>query len=413
MPKASLAKSLTTEEREEFVGNQQLLINPTWQQVKKALTKAEYRTWINQLPPDLVRKTFKKVTSGQEELVTLGIVECPKKFIYNLNSTVFQAVRLYDDVVGVYIARQSAAPGTATEPPIHSFERQPTRWFDTVMNTFWTALTDEQMNRIRERMILRLFPNSFAELEILFGVNRPEFISEAALNIRTLAKRMHDQNVDQMTWGQLKKFDPVTTARYQNTLLALAENNVISRQALEDYCDASKIFTLAYGQWSGLQRIFAEAQLVLVIRSPALIEPTLNALPNQVTEKMISACRYHPSDMNTVGWIRLHIDHTNKIVFIDEVQSDFIEIAREHRETVQPLLNAAEPWARHGICTCLQWARQIGYRLGFHTRASAAQGEGRTPSARKWNTYYGQHIKRFKFTETVVDGYPGPINVLE
>lgn len=409
-------------ETKQILGRDQVLINPSWSQVKKALTTAQTRTRINRLPEQSVKQALKKVEEGVEELVTLGIVTCPHKFFYDLNSTVFQAIRIGENLVGVFISRLSASPGTETQPPLRHKSDTPTPWCNEVINTFWTQLTEQQMDEIRQRRVLSLLPQSVTSMEFLLGFTRPKFVSEATIALRDLAKQLQEHGLDSMSWADLKKFDQKTTTRYPQVLLSLAEDNRITIQSMLEYCNANKFFGLAYQRWDGPSRIFDAPQLVINVQCPKLIRSTLQKLPQNTTDLLKGVARHHPTELETIGWLRIHLDQVNQIIFIDEVQSDFLEEMRsfqqewhdpDHERAATEAVAVAEPWARHGVATCLQWAREMGFRLGFHTWESAMCTRDMTRSPRKWTTYYGKLIKRFNFQQMEIPGYPEKIHILE
>ena len=418
----AVVSKLSSSEMKEILGRDQILINPSWPQVKKALATAQIRTRINRLSEQAVKQALKQVESGDEELVTLGVVTCPKKYLYDLSSTVFQAIRITEDLVGVFISRLSAPPGQATRPPLRHVSDTPTRWCNEVIDTFWTQLTEGQMDEIRQRRILSLLPRSVTSMEILLGFTRPKFVSEATVALRDLAKKLQQDDRERISWAELKKFDQTTTTRFPQVLLSLAEGNRITTQSLLEYCDSSQRFGLAYRRWEGPSRIFDAPQLVINVQSPEIVRSTLEKLPHNTTLLLQGVAAHHPTELDTIGWLRIHFDQTNQIIFIDEVQSDFLEEMRpfqrdgrhsDHWRVAMEAATAAEPWARHGVATCLQWAREMGFRLGFHTWDSAGRIHHMTPSPRKWTTYYGKLIKRFNFQPMDVPGYPEKIHILE
>lgn len=418
----AVVSELSSSEMKQILGRDQILINPSWLQVKKALTAAQTRTRINRLPEQAVKKALKQVVDGDEELVTLGVLQCPKKYFYDLNSTVFQAIRITEDLVGVFVSRLSAPPGQSTRPPLRHTSDRPTRWCNEVIDTFWTQLTEEQMDEIRQRRTLSLLPRSVTSMEILLGFTRPKFVSEATVALRDLAGNLQQHDRDGMSWAELKKFDQTTTARFPQVLLSLTEGNRITTQSLLEYCDANQLFGLAYRRWEGSSRIFDAPQLVINVQSPEIVRSTLKELPQNTKLLLEGVAAHHPTELDTIGWLRIHFDQTNRVIFIDEVQSDFLEQIRpfqqegrdaDYRRVAKAATAAAEPWARHGVATCLQWAREMGFRLGFHTWDSAGRTHHMTPSARKWTTYYGKLIKRFNFQPIAVPGYPEKIHILE
>ena len=136
--------------------------------------------------------------------------------------------------------------------------------------------------------------------------------------------------------------------------------------------------------------------------------------------------KWHPGQSNCVGWIRMHIDDENKLCFIDEVQSDTVEDLTDYLRKNMGVLSskdiryvndyqqAVKHWHVHGMSCLMQWASEIDYDLGMHSRESAQITKiGMTTSDRKWNTYYGALIKRYSLLLTTVDGYPAPIWVAE
>lgn len=418
-----IVRQMSAAERREFMGKAEILINPNWTQIRKALSSAQARTRINRLSDKAVKAAWQEVMRQEQVLVTLGDVTCPSYYRYDLGSTVFQAMRITDDIVGVYIERLLTPPGEATRLPLRYFPDQPRVRFESAMLTFWMQLSDEQLEMLQRLLMLTYFPRSCASINRLFEVSHPRFVSEVAVSLQDLANHLSAQQQDSITWAALKKQYPAIASRFSDVLLSLACKNRITVQALRDYCDAGQLFSLGFQHWSGACRTFPDVQLVMQINSRGLTQPVIAAFGSSAAKKMRRLEQMHPMTLHTIGWLRIHIDETNKLLFIDEVQSDFLESARYWQSVRNPvglsnqavtdLLGQAESWSRHGVATCLQWARDIGYQLGIHSRVSAAHNPCMTRSARKWTTYYGSLIKRFGFELTVIPGYPGKIHVLE
>jgi len=187
---------------------------------------------------------------------------------------------------------------------------------------------------------------------------------------------------------------------------------------------------LRFSVWRGAERIFNVPQLVLEVEAYDLLEELRNGRKEQqMVANLIKGSadwQWHPGKSNCVGWIRVHIDDKNRLCFIDEVQSDTVEEVTRYLQHNREILSTAETtcieqylqavklWHVHGYVCLSQWATDIGYRVGMHSRESAALVKtAMTPSDRKWNTYYGALIKRYALQRQVVERYPAPVYVVD
>ena len=125
----------------------------------------------------------------------------------------------------------------------------------------------------------------------------------------------------------------------------------------------------------------------------------------------------HPVTKYTVGWLRVHLDDSNKVCFVDEIQSDVIETLYETKQanlqekiTVE-LIKQLSDWSTHGFNSVQEWATSIGYRTAIHSKesATASKTRGMTPSERKWQIYYQTIIHHFKLRLELIPNYPDKI----
>ena len=202
-------------------------------------------------------------------------------------------------------------------------------------------------------------------------------------------------------------------AKYQPELLSLLENNELSVDQLESVKTATP-YALSFSLWTGMQRLFDQPQIAIAMRNPGIHREFRQRGEEykEVSEKLkkIAGDSWHPGSATTIGWLRVHVDDENKLCFVDEVQSDTLEAAREiDNDAARTFLKQSSDWHTHGFATICQWARDIGYRVAIHSRESAAEKPGMTLSERKWNTYYRPIIKRFKLQNESVESYPAKI----
>jgi hypothetical protein len=179
-------------------------------------------------------------------------------------------------------------------------------------------------------------------------------------------------------------------------------------------------FTLSFSAWAGAQRVADAPQIVFRVNAQSLYTHLAYADPEAmkaVNEALFANCNaWHPADEWSVGWLRLHKDDENELLFVDEVQSDALESLRNSRRSLDQKAVARverylRRWHLHGFASVHRWANAIGYRAGIHSRKSAAAKSGMTQSERKWNTYYAPIIRQFGLREEAVSGYPAPIMV--
>lgn len=112
-----------------------------------------------------------------------------------------------------------------------------------------------------------------------------------------------------------------------------------------------------------------------------------------------------------LGWLRVYVDDGNRLVFVDEIQSDSMETPRQMGRPGRSseIEDALCPWNLHGFASVREWAQALGYAVGVHSEASRDRKPGMTKSPRKWNLYYAPVIKLFDLKSDSVLGYPAPI----
>jgi hypothetical protein len=267
-----------------------------------------------------------------------------------------------------------------------------------------------------------------------------------------------------VTWKEFQARWPSLANTYRRRLVPKIRQGVIQLADLADAAPAPA-FTLSLDVWEKYQCLFDAPQLVFQINSEYLY--TCFAMENietrmAVNEALLNMRPGHPVHEWTVGWLRVHVDDANRVAFVDEVQSDALETIIEsynpnkqlrrdlerqlgYQQVFQQrgnpftylpsqrrgspvgrkkpqikLVNKSDArrvervlasWNLHGFATVQHWAHAIGFRAAMHSRDSAQQKPGMSPSKRKWNTYYAPIIKQFKLTAESVPGYPAPIMV--
>lgn len=344
-----------------------------------------------------------------------------------MQATVIIVVRINESLVGLACERQTLAVGGKSTTPLSKFNRpkiskHPMLWVESLMSYFWTVLTEVEHGQLRQWAALKAL--AFTEeqwqverqqhLETLRDMPDPVYATELQACCEKLASSLQQSGKEHITWREFKQTEPSLSARYQRELLAISNGGKLSVDRLLNLPDESS-FSIRYSIWKGAQRIFNTPQLVVEVENrEALIKlHSGNNDQKKIARKITAAAgfQWHPGKTACVGWLRVHIDDTNKICFVDEVQSDAMEEAMNvDREVTGDYLATVKDWHLHGFATICHWAATIGFKAATHSRESAAESKfGMTPSDRKWNTYYGTLIKRFSLCETKIDGYPAPI----
>ncbi len=420
----------------EFQAARCVMINPTKKDVALALKKTEKRCRKNKLPTQEAERAWETVMEDGELSAGAGQWSCPARFTYGIQGTVLQVIRISDELTGLICDRQDVAAGQSSQYPISSFtkasrRKKPKKWLNGVLQSFWTHLTDEEIEGLEQEVTLLVMEAAAARrvraanrkakairlrrknIRALFRGQTPTFVTEFRESCRRVAEEMRQQAMDAVSWKEFKQWQPSLAARYQPELLTIIENNRIGAEQIASV-QIDTPYSLSFSVWEGIQRIFKEPQLVLRIRNTGIHKrfQEQGGEYREVSKKLkaVAAFDYHPGTAYTIGWLRIHVDDDNGLCFIDEIQSDAMEKAREMElKAAKEFVQECKSWHIHGFATVYHWARDIGYKVAIHSRESAKKKHGMTPSERKWNTYYQSIIKRFGLQPVVVKGYPDKI----
>ena len=427
---------LSAEDIELFQPGKCVMINPSLADVALALKKTEKGCRKNKLPLHEAQEAWQSVNDQQALGSGAGEWSCSARFKYGLQGTVFQAVRLSEELVGLFCDRQEVKPGESSSFPVPVFDEQDkqenlTLWLSSVLQVFWMYLSDDEIDQIEQDYVQRVMLNAAISeekeaiakarkkelrkkiLDSLFRGVVPGFVSIYQESCMRIARELREEGTDNISWNQLKKTQQSLVAKYQPELVQLVENNTISIEKLESVKDKTP-YIISFSLWTGMQRLFHQPQIALGIRNP-VIHREFNKLGGEhkaISDKLkkTAGVTCHPGTATTIGWLRIHVDDENKLCFVDEVQSDTLEAARQiDNDAANEFLKQCSDWHIHGFATIYQWARDIGYQVAIHSRESAAEKPGMTTSDRKWNTYYRPIIKRFGLKEVSVDDYPAKI----
>lgn len=435
------ARQLTADQVSLFAEGREILLNPDLDQLAKAVRKVQARAKKNLLTADQVARVYLRVVKGGESSAHDGLQDCPRSFKFGVSSTVVQAARLTDTLVACSIGRQQVMPGERGRPLVAAdLLDDPRQWLKQVVTAFWTALDEAQIQAVQQRaasVILELGARDRwrqhrghgqahaglrrkLQLQALFRSRQPVYVSELKAALQAIAGELAATDQERVTWGAFQRRWPSIAARHKRTLLGLFHQGVASRQALVDLHSDNPAFSLGFTTWTGEQTIFPGPQIVFQVCSPLLTtagearaDPSVRLLLKSLRE--LSEGSPHPVTPDTVGWLRVHVDDLQRLVFIDEVQSDVMEVLREVAATghtgARELAKAWAEWHSDGFSSVRHWARAIGYRVATHSEQSAAAVPDKTRSARKWNVYYGALIRRFGLTLQNIQGYPAGISV--
>lgn len=278
--------------------------------------------------------------------------------------------------------------------------------------------------------------NRLKLISIMLKGKEPRFVSYWQDSCESILLTLKAEGKDSVSWKEFQRRWASLAATYARHIIPLIKNGAVSLAELADV-EPVPMFTLSMGLWTGSQRLFQKSpQLVFRINSQRLY--TRFAGENletrmAVNEALLNVSSGHPADEWNVGWLRVHKDGTNKLAFVDEVQSDALE---ELRQTYRPgkdrqqylnsrrkklkildgqevrrIEKALRPWNLHGFATVKHWAHSIGYRAAIHSSESAQKKLGMTPSNRKWNTYYAPIISHYRLTTESFPRYPAQIMV--
>lgn len=326
-------------------------------------------------------------------------------------------------------------PGNASVSPVPIFNEEKKKeksviWLNSVLQCFWMYLADDEIENMHREAVLLVLENPFREhvdseifencrekrqeiLQTLFRGKRPAFVTEFKNTCNQIVDEMRSRGQDRISWSFFKKQYPSLSSRYTPELLELLERGSITSHKLASVNQVSP-FDIYFSIWTGSQRAFDQPQLVFSIRNIAIHQnfKKRGNVFSYISEKLrrVAALPFHPGTANTIGWLRVYIDDENKLCFVDEVQSDTLEVARESSdEASSEYVKQCSDWNIHGFASICRWANDIGYRAAIHSRETAAAKEGMTESERKWNNYYGSIIKRFELRRESAKGYPDDI----
>lgn len=423
----------------ELLCKREILINPDWDEIESSLERVQRSCRKNRLKSDDAKKIWKQPRRVGGESPSIGAIQCPRSYGYEMETTLFQVVEIAPDLTGVIIGREPTYPGKRTVIPISSESVAPSKWVQQVVTAFWTHLSDQEIEEIHQKAIVWVMTsiedalNELAltnarrarrrelQLRRLFRGVKPEFVSEFSNELRKVVALLNRDNLDRISWKGFQTLRPSLSKRYQKDLLGFIRNGYISTQELQSYVDDHRRYDLSLDSWSGPQRIFKNPQIVFRITASKLYDAIGRKGSSYVnlisTIRSNSETTYHPTTANTVGWIRVHVDDENRISFIDEVQSDVMEYLYaivqskdSNADVANELLKEIRDWHFHAFATVQHWSRSIGYTAAIHSKQSAFSGSRKmTPSERKWQIYYQSLIKGKHLVETTVPGYPGPI----
>jgi len=439
MSRPNARPGLGAVELEMFAQRQEILLNPGEDDIGKALVRVQKRCRRNLLTPAEAIEVYRRVALQGGKAAHAGIRECPRGFDFGINSTVVQAVRLSDALIGVWVGRPQVLPGQVARPPVWADSLlEPMAWLNQVVTAFWTYLTDEQIAELRHRAVsaaMELAAESQwreghergerragirrrLQLQALFKRAEPVYMPELDLALRRVAESLGEQRMEQIDWRSFQQRWPSIAARYKRDLLGIFRQGTARAADLAQYRQRCDRYTVDFTTWSGLQTVFAATQIVFQICSPLLADGEQPGAPGskRLRESLRKRAEksFHPVTPETVGWLRVHVDDAHRLCFVDEVQSDVLEYLlalAPSDDGAAELSRALSDWQTHGFSTVQHWASCIGYRVAIHSRESAAYIEGKTASDRKWNIYYGSLIKRFGLEKARVEGYPAAIFV--
>ena len=446
-----------------------LLINPTQDELMKALIGLQKRMRKNLLSCEQLRQLYED--SRQDGFFSAYVSTtdtAPQRYGFDYPSTQAAACRLGEGLIGFVLTRSLTPPGETIIPPIYPFHPgdsnfDPIAWRNGVITTFWTRLVDDELAALDRTAIEQAMINvvrrraaearraqrqrdrdrqqreldrrderqrlAIAEQRArdqathLFKGVCPEYATHLSEACSQIASSLALEGRASVGWGEFKKRWPSVADRYQEDLLPLVEDGGISVAALQK-AQGARLFTLALSLWTGAQRLFDAPQIVFRVDAKELVtrmvesDPDLTIVVEKVRKQNCLTSRCHPVQEWTAGWLRVHVDDDNRIVFVDEIQSDTMEHLRSLAKFSAKLLSAAHtlaqalrPWNLHGFASVCRWARAIGYAVGIHSAESRHLKPGMTHSERKWNQYYEPVIKQFGLSRQSIPGYPALIMI--
>lgn len=428
--------------KKELLGKREILINPDLEEIQKTLVQVQKSTRKNKLSTNDVQLVWNQFFEEGVQNPHAGQIRTPNNYGFDMEASFIQLVEITPDLTGVLISREMTPPGMNTILPISKhLENNPRIWVNEVITTFWTHLTDEEIELVYERGTVQAMAiepeeaNKYSiyspkrrdlQMQLLCRGNRPEFISELRKSLQDIAAKMTIENLENIAWHDFKKKWPSLSHRYQRDFHGLIRQGRLVKKDLLQFAAESlnDRYQLNLDFWRGPQRTFNTCQIVFRFGACSIWEVLAkkSRIHQEIVTKLQASSEIsnHPTTRYTVGWIRVHVDDKNRICFMDEVQSDvmeslFIEKSEntKYAQVSAESLKEIEDWMVHGFATVQRWAYSIGYRIAIHSKDSAYNCETRdmTPSDRKWNTYYGSLIKHHKLELETFQNYPGPIFV--
>ena len=426
MARSYTRPELSAEDLKLLQAGKCVMINPSQADIALALKRTEKGCRKNKLQLQVAQAALQTVNNREVLSSGAGQWSCPGHFQYGFQGTVLQVVRLSENLIGLYCDRQDVVPGQSSSYPVPFFSIQdkreePTIWMNRVLTVFWMYLSDEEIAQIERDVVYLVMENAASHnpeirrkiLDTLYRGVPPRLVSEYQVNCLKIAQELREKDLKEIPWNQFKKDYPSLVARYQAELMLLTEDNKLRVEQLESVKTKTP-YNLFFSLWTGPQRLFDQPQIVLSICNFNIHREFDNCGEEyqKVSRKLkqVAGRQCHPGTAMTIGWLRIHVDDERKLCFVDEVQSDTLEAARQiNNEAARNFLNQCTDWQLHGFATICQWAREIGYRAAIHSRDSAAEKPDMTQSDRKWNTYYRPIIKRFGLTKASFDTYPADI----
>lgn len=202
----------------------QVLLNPTVEQVLVALRTVQAGCRKNLLSADSARKLWSRVMSNGELSAVDGLRRCPGHFSFGIDTTVMQVLRIEDGLIGCIVCRTRVEPGEEAVAPVSDpvLHEAPSRWLNQIVSAFWNKLDDATMARLNGRVIAAVMRENAAfawmsahghggnhaavrrqlQLERLFRNSTPAYTSELAETLRGIATEMIDDAVDKLPWRE-------------------------------------------------------------------------------------------------------------------------------------------------------------------------------------------------------------------
>jgi hypothetical protein len=432
MKREFIRPGILKELKKELLGKRQILINPGESDIKHALKtvqKSCRRYLLNEID---VLAAWNKFINDFSPSVSLGIIKCPRNYGFNMEGTLFQAVKLLPNLIGVVIGRELAIPGQSTQAPVSVGLNMPKRWLNEVISTFWTHLTDQEIQELNHKALAIVMSSNLDDSEInshilkrrqlqlqaLINNATPQYISEYQSMAKTISNELFLGDKHSISWSHFQKKWPSFSARYKRKLIPIIHNGQILVSQLSE---GHPKYELNLDLWTGAQKTFPQPQILFRITASELFKEIVTKSDAHASLihylKAQSEISHHPVTTNTVGWIIVHQDDSNKICFIDEIQSDVLETLYEKKQAnpqeklTAELIKQLSDWSTHGFNSVQEWATSIGYRTAIHSKesATASKTRGMTPSERKWQIYYRTITHHFKLRLELIPNYPDKI----